>query len=146
MVQIKLALSNLRYILTQSDLLAIRFALDFGSLMWAFWIVTTLAIFPNAIDDYSTLIYASINLPVWAILFAIHGTVGVIALLLKQRNKFWIMVGSGFGALLWTASLNIILLTRIAEHSLPMGGAHWMASFIAWWIFLRDCYGHYQDE
>ena len=97
-------------------------------------------LFPGTLDDFD-LPFIQSHLPFLAVLFTIHGTVGVIALLLHQHQRFWIIMGSMYGALLWTISLNIITVVRIAEQSLPMGGAHWLAAFIAWWILIHDIFG-----
>ena len=128
---VRLAISNLKFILIDADLLAMRFALNIGSISWAAWVLASMILFPGTLDDFD-LPFIQSHLPLLAVLFTIHGTVGVIALLLHQHQRFWIIMGSMYGALLWTISLNIITVVRIAEQSLPMGGAHWLAAFIAW--------------
>ena len=143
--RLKLAIYNLKFILTDADLLAMRFALNIGSISWAVWVAVSMIMFPSTLDDFD-LPFVDAQLPMLATLFAIHGTVGVIALLLHQRNRFWIILGSMYGALLWTISLNIITIVRFSEQSLPMGGAHWLAAFIAWWIFIHDIFGRNNNE
>jgi len=143
--RIKLSTANLSYILAEADLLAMRFALNIASILWAVWVALTIWVYPGTIDDYD-LSFVDGHLGVLAGMFLIHGVVGVTALLLKQKNRFWIMLGSMYGAALWTVSLDLILLARIADQTLPMGGAHWLAAIIAWWIFMRDIFGKEQYE
>lgn len=138
--RVNLILSNLRYILFDADILSMRFALNIGSIFWAFWVVASNLAYPNTLDDFD-LPYVDAHLQLLAALFATHGIIGVTALLLHQRNKILVVLGSMYGALLWTISLNIIVLVRASEHTLPMGGAHWLVAIIAWWIFIRDAFG-----
>lgn len=141
MDRLKLSISNLLYILFKSDLLALRFVLCVGSIMWATWALVTAFFLLPSFGVYQT-IFGGFPFEVWPMMFAIHGTVGVTCLLLKQTHRPMIVMGSMFGAALWTASLNMVVVARLAESTLPMGGAHWIAAIIAWWIFIRDCYGN----
>ena len=131
---------NLGFILARSDRSAVRMALYIGSLMWAIWGAVVVIAAPATIHGYIIMIKA-MPLWGWALLFFIHGSVGILTLLLEQTNRALIILGSMFGAALWMISLNLVLLSHIADGILPMGGAHWMAVIIAWWIFIRDCYG-----
>ena len=107
--------------------------------MWSIWVVVVVLAFPEAANDYD-LEFVNSHLKFFASLFFVYGGVGVIALLLKQQHRGWIRIGSMFGALLWTISLDLIVLVRLSEHTLPMGSAHFLAAAIAWWIFIRDIF------
>jgi len=136
---IKLVWSNFKFIIAKSDLTSMRLALYTGALMWSIWVVVVLLVFPEAANDYD-LEFVDSHLQFFAFLFFAYGGVGAIALLLKQQHRGWITIGSMFGALLWTISLDLIVLVRLSEHTLPMGSAHFLAASIAWWIFIRDIF------
>ena len=137
---LKLAILNAKYILFSADVLAMRFALAVGSVFWASWIGLSYFVYPGTLDDFD-LPFGEARLVAWAMLFFIHGVSDVTALLTGCHNKKWAILRSMIGAALWTVSLDIVLLVRLSENTLPMGGAHWLAAIIAWWIFMRDIFG-----
>jgi len=114
--------------------------LSVGSIAWAIWALVVTQFSPNIAKEYNILFDA---FPIfgWAFLFLLHGIVGIIALLLKQSNRSLIIIGSMYGAALWTVSLNLVILSHLADGTFPMGSAHWMMSTVAWWILFRDCFG-----
>ena len=141
----KLALSNLKFILLHADLLALRFALAVGSVVWSSWVLFACFVYPGILDDYD-LPFGETRLIAWAVLFFVHGATEISAMLTQCQNKAWSMIRTMLGATLWTISLDIVLLVRLAENTLPMGGAHWFAAIVAWWIFMRDIFSKGQYE
>ena len=141
----KLALSNLKFIFLHADLLAMRFALALGSLIWASWVLFACFVFPGSLDDFD-LPFAQARLIMWAVVFFIHGIAEIIAILTHSINRTWSIVRAMVGAMLWTVSLDIILLVRLSEDTLPMGGAHWYAALVSWWVFMRDIFSKAQNE
>lgn len=141
----KLVLSNLKFILLHSDLLAMRFALACGSVLWASWVLFACFVYPGILDDYD-LPFGEARLIAWAVLFFIHGVAEISAILTHCYCKTWSIIRAMLGATLWTVSLDIILLVRLAENTLPMGGAHWFSAAVAWWIFMRDIFSRGQYE
>ena len=140
---LRLARDNLKFILLASDLIAIRFTLAVGSLMWVIWGI--MAHFYYLITAFSFTNgdhFASI--PVWlcVFLFLVHGVGGLVSILLHIRCRWFMILGSMYGVILWTASLILISLvrTQMLDSVLPVGSPHWLAVVMAWWIFVRHLF------
>lgn len=141
MTSLKAAFSNLRILVGYTDLTALKLSVALGSLLWMVW-----AIIAAWADNYYIqvtapyqLMFDTAPLWVWGTAFAIHGFGSLYTTLLHLHGK-WSSIGwSGFGALIWTFNADLILVARLHEHSLPLGGAHWLVAILAWWIFLRQC-------
>lgn len=135
MNHIKLAWSNLKFILANSDPLALRVTLAFGSLMWAVWAL--LATLPHTaltkLDDS----FPDKNLWLWGCLFALHAGSLFVTVLLRWKDQAVDAATAMLGVILWTGSLLLILAARLQEGSLPMGGAHWACMFMSWWVFAK---------
>ena len=143
METLKLALSNLKYILCNGDITVLRFLLGIGSLIWAAW--AAVVVIP--LIELHTFIIHLAPLWAWGALFFIHGIWALERVLLKLPVIGASIVCSMLGVVLWTGSAIIIFETRLATGILPMGGAHELAVIIAWWIFFDSLrkYGKIDD-
>jgi hypothetical protein len=135
MTHFKLAWSNLKFILANSDALAIRVTLAFGSLMWAVWAL--LASLPYPIFEKLDDSFPDKNLWLWGCLFALHSASLFFTVLLRWKDQVVDAATGMLGVILWTGSLLLILAARLHEGSLPMGGAHWACMFMSWWVFAK---------
>ena len=135
MIFLKLAWSNLKFILANSDVLATRVILAFGSITWAVWAL--LASLPYPVLANLDNSFPDKKLWLWGCLFALHGISLFITVLLRWEDHLINAATSMLGVILWSGSLLLILAARLHEGSLPMGGAHWACMFMSWWVFAK---------
>lgn len=128
METLKLAFSNLKYILSKGDITVLRFLLGIGSLIWALW--AAIVVIP--LIPIHTYILHLAPLWAWGVLFFIHGIWTLERVLLKLPVLGTSILCSMLGVILWTGSAIIIFETRLAAGILPMGGAHELSTIIAW--------------
>lgn len=135
MDSLKIAWSNLKFILQNSDALATRVTLAFGSLTWAIWAL--LATLPYPIFEKLDDSFPDKKLWLWGCLFALHSGSLFFTVLLRWKDQLIDTATSMLGVILWTGSLLLILAARMHEGTLPMGGAHWACMFMSWWVFAK---------
>jgi len=114
-----------------------------GSVLWVLWVLLTTI--PGPAFSHLREGYEAMHVTWWAVLFAMHSVIGSYTLLTNSKSAKLALGSSILGVLAWTSSTIIITTVRLNEGGFPMGGAHWMAMIIAWWIFLRDCVDPYYE-
>ncbi len=140
---IKLAWSNFRFIIVNSDLLATKMSLAWASITWAIWAIIVSspahASF-GSLYSFTRLaeVFPTANIWAWAGLFGLHGVSVLLCLLLRLRDKMIDMATSTLGVILWSCSAFIILISTLNDNTLPFGSAHWIIATMAWWVFIRD--------
>lgn len=140
---LKLAWSNFRFILVNSDLLATKMSLAWASITWALWaIIVSTPAHANFGSLYSFTrideVFPTANLWLWASLFGLHGISVLLCLLLRLRDKIIDLATSTLGVILWSCSAYIILISTLNDNTLPFGSAHWIIATMAWWVFSLD--------
>ena len=132
------------YIFWHRDMLATRFSLAFGSLIWA-----ALLWWPGDLFTPSRVTYRLMSQiadeDVWGLAFAMQGTFMLLALVSEPRNKLIWCFDALFGALLWT----LATVTCFASHwqiGTPYAPPAAMSAevalmFASWWHLIRNPWG-----
>lgn len=141
---LKLAVNNLRFILSKADLMTIRLVLSLGSLCWGYmWLHEWLDPQSFFADNYTTYkILRTFPAQCWATGYLVHGVASLVGLLLKCQTKWMILFDNALGALLWTGSASMMLFVYWGLHINPPAAllTHMIVSLFSLWLLIRTPY------
>jgi hypothetical protein len=135
----RLSISNLKFILFNSDTLALRALLVFASTHWALWTLLVTSQIAETVAKVDPG-YDSQYLSAWAVAFLVHGIWSSYLLITNNPHRTWNILCSAIGTIAWTSTVVMLVLIRIRTGTLPLGGMHVTTSVAMWWIFLKDCF------
>ncbi len=135
---LKTAKENLKYVLMSNGTDISTLILGLGSLLWSVWALIMI-ISISFFSGVNTTLHAS-AIGFWGLLFFIHGVWSTINVIYNIEEIISVIANAALGAILWTSSSIIIIVARISDNSLPMGSAHYIPVFLAWWIVWRNVF------
>ena len=148
MNKINLMSSNLWLVVSKADIVTLRLALVLTAFTTLIWIGVMLN-YGMTIDDIENgrrVMFDFIPLWLWLSCTVIYGIAEFIIVTLKIDSDYpngqtINMLVSAFGAMLWSLNVDLLMASRIEQGVLTIIAAQWACAVIAWWIFIRDCYG-----
>lgn len=148
MNKIQFATSNILSILKSADLTALRFILPLAAFSSTIWFVVMLSYGMTIQDIESTrrLMFEVFTFSEWSGLILIYGILNILLVSFKfeyqtKRTRSINILVSSFGALLWSLNASLLLAAKLEQGALTLMVAQWILAIVAWWIFIRDCYG-----
>lgn len=132
--------SNFRAVLLAGDISLLRLAISLGAIFWSVAGIL-ISTFGKPVEAEFSFAFDIIPLPWYSFLFMVYGLLELSIVSTTPKSRFVRTMVSGAGVLLWTISLNLIIVANVLSDTFPLWGTHWTAVFASWWIFFRDCYG-----
>lgn len=143
------AVNNRAYeTLIGSDMLATRFSIVLGSLLWALFLLWPGDLFPTAAEiaagqgrtTYALMAQVASE-TIWASLFLFQAAVMSWSLIFAVRNRFVFLADALLGCILWTASTILCFVAHFkgwATYRPPAAmSAEVAMTFASWWHFVR---------
>ena len=148
MNKIQLATNNIKAILISADLAVLRLVLSmaaFGSAIW-FGIMLVYGMSIADIELTRRLMFEVFTFSEWTVLILVYGILNILLVSFKfeyqtKRARSINILVSSFGALLWSMNASLLLASKLEQGALTLMVAQWTLVLVAWWIFIRDCYG-----
>ena len=148
MSKLRLAVSNLWFVLAESDIVPLRTVLALASIGGLFWLTLMLdyGMSVTGIEASRKLMFEFLPLWAWVLLITAYGIAELIIVIFKidmnfPRGKIINKIVSAAGALMWTLNVTLLVASRLDQDILTMVTAQWAIAGMAWWVFIRDCYG-----
>jgi hypothetical protein len=142
---LKLAKNNLQYAMDADEFFSFRLLLAITSIIYAVLIGWTLITSDSytLLSPTQDLLNGVMDPHWWMLTYAVHGVFGLTGVLLKARNKIFIIFDSLLGALLWNITSSLMISGFLSEHHNlpPVWAAQIVISIFSIWALIRNKYG-----
>jgi hypothetical protein len=138
----RLMISNLWFILTRSNTVAVRFALYSGAILWG---IQDFLLPARHFVAISSLLSIHIDYVISFVRYFLpfgliaYGTTSLLCLLLKFKSYAITLQSSLAGAFFFTLAVNLeMAIHYLVDGSMIVEVPLWYAAGLAWWILIRD--------